>query len=341
MANNEKIHTTEDQWKAIEAQHDQLVSELSLQFVEPTSEQVNALEDKLKRAAQFLGVKCPPLELLKRGILTQPLTEEQMNRVATELDLPYGSYFTQLQDTARKTPIIEAGEKMVDIRETFATAGVAATFSNIPINPAAGKEWGGKPRVFWAREGVTSLVLKAAEAFREIGITLHFEDGFRPEGVQEGLFRSIWKIQKEQHPNLDNTQLLDVVGSMIAFAPWNAGHKSGAAVDYTLRTLDGKPLDLGHQYLQLGAKVALNFPFLIWEQVATRRLFEKVSEMAGLSVYPGEDWHVSDADTLAAMVRENPQTYATKYAAIKSFDLQTGAIIPADPAKYYENFPLI
>lgn len=339
MSNPETQPTLESH-SHIRSLHDILSSDLSLVFIEPSSQQVESLEQKLRIAANFLGAAAPAIAVPERGLLTKPLTAEQLAVIGDQLDSEYGSHFTAMQDAVRRVTIHESGERMVNIREVFAREDVVATFSDIPINPTV-KEWGGKPRIYWAREDVVAKVVKAARAYREIEISLHFEDGFRPEGVQEQLFQMVLDSIRRDNPNIEEKTLLNKARSMIAISPWIAGHKCGAAIDYTLRNSNGTELDLWHKYLQLGAKVALDFPFLTWEQYETRQLFAQVSAMAGLHVYQGEDWHVSANDAIAGLNAADVASYMTKYGPIRGFDKKTGEIIPHDPRSYYVNFDYV
>ncbi len=316
--------------------------ELGVRFVSPDQERIRTLQAKLATAANFLGVKPPTLTVPDHGFLDKPLTQRQRDIVAQEFDGPFGQYFTSLQDGVRDTVIVESGERMVSLQEALAEKDVTATFSDIPITAAASEGWAGKPRVYWAREEIAKRFVRLAQAYNAIGLAVHVEDGFRPEGVQEGLFQSVMNIFRASHnkagENVDEETLRAEARSMVAISPWLAGHKSGAAIDYTLRTTDGTELDLGHKYLSLGAFVALDCPYVTQEQWETRQLFRQVAEMAGFLVYPGEDWHVSEGDVLASITAKEHTTYPTTYGPIKGFNQETGEIIPYDPSEYYTNF---
>ncbi len=86
--------------------------------------------------------------------------------------------------------------------------------------------------------------------------------------MQEGLFRYALSVfigaaESEATGNVEMDTILQQTRSMVAIAPWIAGHKGGAAVDYTVKELNGRPRSIGHEYLQVGASlVAMESPFV-------------------------------------------------------------------------------
>lgn len=52
--------------------------------------------------------------------------------------------------------------------------------------------------------------------------------------------------------------------------------------------------------------------------------------MVGLRPYPGEDWHVSKGDGLAALAENET---IVRYCALRDFNRATGEVAPFDPAE--------
>ncbi len=315
-----------------------------LKFEPPDPAAIERLQIRIAQIGDSLGATAPELIFPDSGFLVTPLTLVEKARVTSKFDAKFSRYFVSVQDGLRKVPISEVGEKMVDMRLALRAAGAQADFSDVPITKFGG-EWAGKSRVFWGRQGLVEKICKLTTAYNAAGLAPHFEDGFRPIGVQEGLFQGVLdqfmtKNALAQTPVTDDTDtILQQARSMVAIAPWIAGHKSGAAVDYTLQELEGAPLDIGHGYLQVGASlVAIKSPFVTFEQWAARQLFAQGAEMIGLSVYPGEDWHASVGDVIATIGNDDSLNTAATYGPIRSFDPQTGDIDPYEPADYYKTF---
>lgn len=286
------------------------------------------------------------LEIIKKGIFNRlgysneieihlphffvksPINEVQRKTIDEVVGPIYAKESVKLQNIVKTVPIVESMEKFVSIRDKFSRAGLRTSFSDLPFNAACG-EWSGKPRVFWARESLVTRLVEVGDVLSNIGISFHFEDSFRPIGVQEGLFRRRvdWIIR--DHPTWDKTQVLEEAMSKSAVTPRLASHKSGAAVDVTLRLLaTGEPMDLGNKYPEGGALVALDCPFVTKNQWVTRQIFKNTFCMAGFAFYPGEDWHISLNDNLAGIKNNRLiSSYSASYGPVKDFDYNTGKII--------------
>lgn len=262
-----------------------------------------------------------PKFFVKRSI------SEDQRKVIDEIVGPiYAKESVKLQKVVMTVPIAESMEKFTSIREVFAKEDLRATYSELPFSSACG-EWAGKPRLFWARESVVSRLLIVGKVLSDIGIEMHFEDSFRPVGVQEGLFRRRVDWIFRDHADWDKDKILEEAMSKTAITPRLASHKSGAAVDVTFRLPSGEPMDLGNKYPEGGALVALDCPFVTKKQWITRQIFKNTFSMAGFALYPGEDWHVSLNDNLAG-VKNNKMTqgYSALYGPIKDFDIVTGKV---------------
>lgn len=300
---------------------------------------VQALVDKM---ASVIGAQSQKLDIPQSGFLVSPLTQDQSKAVNDQLGPLYARRSVDFQKNMMTIPIRESGEKMVDLRKVFGDSeNTRVSFSDKPFHPASLNEWAGKPRVFWVREGVSEKIKLAAKALNEVGIIMHFEDGFRPVGVQEGLLkRRITEFVLTAHPDWDPVQDFDKImaeaQSKTAIIPRIAGHKGGAAVDVTLRTLAGEALPLGNEYPQGDALVNMDCPYVTKEEWQTRMIFKTVMEMVDMTVYPGEDWHASSGDNLAGANPDGSpkEGYITRYGPIKGFDSMDGTIDPYEPKDY-------
>ena len=183
-----------------------------------------------------------------------------------------------------------------------------------------------KDRVFWARETFTHRLAALGHALNEIGLQLHFEDAFRPVGVQEGLFKRRIEWTKRDYPDWSDERIVQEAMSKTAVRPRLASHKAGAAVDARIRSVaDGQIQDFGHDYPDGGAIVFPKTPFITQEQWFNRQLFHIGSQMCGLTLYVGEDWHVSFGDNLASLQNGNVDPeYIAQYGPIKAFDANAG-----------------
>ena len=108
-------------------------------------------------------------------------------------------------------------------------------------------------------------------------------DGARPRSVQ----RNMWAL-------VGGTDLEDYVAN----PERGSVHNFGAAVDLTLATADGMPLDMGTEFDFFGNLAQPRFEEqfleegrLTREQVENRRLLREVMEAAGFSMINVEWWH--------------------------------------------------
>lgn len=313
---------------------------LNLEFCIPQERDITRLQGEIDSVAQFLGKDAPVLNLPESGFLTMPLTANQKHELDNLLEPDIAAYITNWENNIMSTPIMESGEKMVSLERALSEVGAIASYSERTFHPVCG-EWGSRQKVFWTREGVAGRVAAAALALNHVGIYPHFEDAFRPKGVQEGLFQRRVDTLRSDHPDWDTGLILMEAMTKTAGSPWNAGHKAGAAVDLTLREIGGEPLDLGNEYPDGGVVVAFDSPFITFEQYRTRQIFAAATRLVGMSVYPGEDWHVSFGDALSAMDLNKPSEFTASYGPIKRFDSKNGEIEPYSSDEYYELFPII
>lgn len=321
----------------------ELEPRIGISFVRPDNHKFKILQDDLGVVAEFLGTRPPDLRVPPRGFLSRPLIESQKKHIDQMLGPAVAREGVALQDRLDIVPIRENGERMISIPKLFERAGIPLSLSQAPFNSACGK-WAGKQRVYWVRENVAQRLLLAGQSLKKIGLVMHLEDAFRPFEVQEGLFlRRIQLILQEHSDWVDDwDRVWTEARSKTAVAPWMAGHTSGAAVDITLQTLQGKPLPLGNSYPDGGPRVALHFPYLTQEEWSTRMLFAHTMELSGLRIYPYENWHASFGDLSASITfGENVDItpdYTTQYGPIKGFNQSSGEIEAYNESEYLTPF---
>jgi len=316
---------------------------LGIEFVKPNPSGLEKLNTQIDHLARFLNVPAPLVIPPQKGFLAKVLSSDQETEITNILGPKYAEAGVKLQDSLASVSLSENHEKMVHLPELFEDARLPLSLSTVPFHQACG-DWAGRPRLFWARESVSDKLLQAGGALCSIGVQFHLEDAFRPLGVQEGLFLRRIKTTFEQHPEwADNWDLIwTEARSKTAVSPWMAGHKSGAAVDTTLRTIGGNPLPVGNSYPEGGPKVAIHYPYVTQEQWSNRQLFKNVIQMVGLRIYPYENWHASYGDLSSAIksdsITEITPRFKTIYGPIKSFNEKTGEINAYPKEEYFEPF---
>lgn len=257
--------------------------------------------------------------------LDKPLESWQKQSIDSAESSKVAEVSVQMQDRLLSVPIVECYELFINLKDLFDAD--RATFSATTFYNECG-EWGGKERQFLVRQGLGMRLLLMSDLLADQGRTIHFEDGFRPLGVQEGLFRRRLDSVKEQFPHYTKDQMLLEARSKTAITPRLASHKGGAAVDLRLKR-GGRVDDIGHEYADGGALVYLKSPFVTWEQWQNRQTLYLASRLCGLSMYIGEDWHISYGDNLSSLDDElNPRPgYTAKYGPVKRIDYTTGQIL--------------
>jgi D-alanyl-D-alanine dipeptidase len=306
---------------------------INLTKSEIDTQSLQKFEQKIKTLSNLLDISPAPITPPITGFLKEPLSQKDFILISEILDPIYAKKGVLLQKEFEKGQINESGEKMVNLINLLNDNNITYSVSSEPFHQACG-EWAGKSRIFWARNDVANRLLKISKVLNKIGYMVHLEDAFRPIGVQEGLFLRRVTLILDKHPDWINDwdKVWKEARSKTAVKPAIAGHKSGAALDITLRTLSGTPLNIGNEYPAGGSKVAIDFPYLTQEEWESRKLFVIAMESVGLMVYPFENWHVSHGD-LPAGIR-NHNNYTAKYGPIRDFDPETGIINPHHPSEY-------
>jgi len=287
------------------------------------------LEERRKLA---IAQELPPLEkaamaYMPEHVLTQPLTIEQVAFIDEHESHRFAADAVHIQQSLATVPIEDSSEPLVHLPTIFRDRG-DVTFDTGVFPEMAGK-WSGKPQEFWLRRSVAERLLTANTLLGSVGVSLHFIEAFRPLEVQAAMFARRVTNTAAQHPEWTEEQILAESMSKTASRPRLASHLGGAAVDAWPRdNASGKLLDFGHTYPSGGALVAPASPFVTAKQWLNRQLLQVATGLAGLTMYPGEDWHVSFGDNLAALDENNiiRAEYVASFGPIQDFDRATGEI---------------
>ena len=206
-------------------------------------------------------------------------------------------------------PIEECGEPMQDLPREF-----------LRMEPhpymALGAPYGASGNPFQLRQGVVQRLLKAQQRLsdHDPSLRLSIFDAWRPIAVQAFMVEhSIADLCRERGVELMSGDAFDrVVADVGRF--WAAPsrdpatpppHSTGAAVDLTLSSSEGTPLEMGGEIDAIGA---ISEPehyagqedpdARCWHQ--RRQLLADVMDASGFAQHPNEWWHYSFGDQLWA-----------------------------------------
>ena len=206
-------------------------------------------------------------------------------------------------------PIEECGEPLQDLPREF-----------LRMEPhpymALGAPYGASGNPFQLRQGVVQRLLKAQQRLsdHDPSLRLSIFDAWRPIAVQAFMVEhSIADLCRERGVELMSGDAFDrVVADVGRF--WAAPsrdpatpppHSTGAAVDLTLSSREGMPLEMGGEIDAIGA---ISEPehyagqedpdARCWHQ--RRQLLADVMDASGFAQHPNEWWHYSFGDQLWA-----------------------------------------
>lgn len=261
--------------------------------------------------------------------LSKKLTSTQVHAINERETHTVAKYCINIQSQLANVPIQESYERMLHLPTVFRELNIQATFSKTLIPQGFGA-WSGKPQEFWTRESFTRRLVLLGSLLNTVGIQLHIEEAFRPGDVQEYMFNRRLLRTRLEHPNWDHDQIIAESKSKTASSPRLASHKAGAAVDVLLRSsVTGKLLDFGHKYPDGGVLVFPKTPYITQTQWQNRQLLQVAAGLCDLTLYVGEDWHLSYGDNLASLNADNlvAKDYIAKYGPVKEFDHRSGEIL--------------
>jgi D-alanyl-D-alanine dipeptidase len=125
----------------------------------------------------------------------------------------------------------------------------------------------------YTRVRTAKALIAANREFLQQGLRLRFFDCYRPNSVQYLMWEKVPNPQYVANP---------VKGSI---------HNRGGAVDLTLETLQGEPLDMGTDFDFFGRRAYHDFTGLPQEVLANRKLLKETLERHGFLPVRTEWWH--------------------------------------------------
>ncbi|MCU0330293.1 MAG: D-alanyl-D-alanine dipeptidase [Candidatus Kapabacteria bacterium] len=125
----------------------------------------------------------------------------------------------------------------------------------------------------WARQATAIALRSALELARQRGYGLLVFDAYRPLSVQ----KLMWSILPDERYVADPSK--------------GSRHNRGAAVDITLCTFDGTPLDMGTPYDDFTEKAHVGAEGLSEAARTHRAILHEIMSQAGFEVLPTEWWH--------------------------------------------------
>lgn len=259
-----------------------------------------------------------------RRFLATPLTIQQKTAINTTETPITARDAKQYHTKIQSIPIKECGEPLVDLRDAEQAKRQLWSFTKKPYHEACGA-WAGKQRLFLVRETVAKKVAQLSDLLKSVDTTIHFEDGFRPTGVQEGLFTRRIAMARETHPDWNEAEIMLEARSKTAYTPRLAAHKAGAALDIRLKTISsGAFHQIGNTHPEGGEIVRLDTPYVTQEEWQNRKILQFFAASVDFLMYPYEDWHICYGDATHATV--HGAIDVAKYGPIKEYDAKTGRL---------------
>lgn len=169
------------------------------------------------------------------------------------------------------------------------------------------------------RQAVFERLLLAAERL-PAGLSLVVLDAWRPMAVQRHLYLTLEAAMTRHHPDADAATLERLTRQFVSppssdpRAP--SPHLTGGAVDVTLCDAQGRWLDMGSRFDEVGPRsFSAHYETAATGDSATlairdrRRLLHGAMLAAGFSNLPSEWWHYDYGDQLWAWHHNQPQAF--------------------------------
>ena len=157
----------------------------------------------------------------------------------------------------------------------------------------------------YSRETVAVSLAKVQERLSEHDLNLKILDAYRPIEYQQARYEQVLAQMKEKHIGEDEAQILRRTRE-VSYPPsldpaTPPPHSTGAAVDLTLIDSRGVELDMGGVYGDLhDPRIYTGSEDLTCDQRTNRNVLVLAMGGEGLTNYPGEWWHYSLGDRVAA-----------------------------------------
>lgn len=191
-------------------------------------------------------------------------------------------------------PVRECGEPLVDVREAAPNLLAAAADTEEATTDGAGAH---------LRAGVLERLL-AAERVLPDGLRLRLVEGYRPPALQRHYFERYADRLRGLHPDWAPDRVRSAASRFVS-PPEIAPHSAGGAVDVTLITADGSPVDMGTPVdaspEESDGACYTAAPGIPAAARRARRTLSAALTTAGLVNYPTEWWHWSYGDRYWAL----------------------------------------
>lgn len=132
--------------------------------------------------------------------------------------------------------------------------------------------------ICYLRYKTVKALIEANKRFIKKGYRIQLLDCYRPLDVQ----KKMWEIVSNP--------------SYVANPSKGSIHNRGGAVDLTLITLDGKPLDMGTPFDFFGKEASHSYPLKDKTIRDNRKLLKKIMLKSGFSALDSEWWHYNLID---------------------------------------------
>lgn len=181
----------------------------------------------------------------------------------------------------------------------------------------------------FVRKSVFDKLIQAAQKL-PAGISLVILDGWRPYGVQQFLYDTLFEYFKKNPENkdCDTDSLIAMTRNIVSPARTNplcpSPHLTGGAVDVTLCDEAGRLLDMGTVFdenspLSWTAALEDCEEYIDPKIINNRRMLYQAMTDAGFTNLPSEWWHYDYGDQIWAYFKKQPISI---YGATKPLELE-------------------
>lgn len=149
------------------------------------------------------------------------------------------------------------------------------------------------------REDLIQMMQTAYDKLQELAPGSNFlvRYGYRHPEVQRRYFNNRYVVHKTEHPELSESELIELTHTQVAF-PEVAGHPTGGAIDLTIIDSSGCERDMGTGIADYSEpeKCFTYAESISDEQSENRRFLARIMIDSGFAPYNGEWWHFSYGD---------------------------------------------
>ncbi|MEK7072657.1 MAG: M15 family metallopeptidase [Patescibacteria group bacterium] len=183
--------------------------------------------------------------------------------------------------------IVECNEPLVDIKKYCPKVVIAIDKKRLSLE-----------KNFYLRKTMAKMINKATD-YLPTGTTFIIRDAWRPQSVQEKIFKGFFARFSKKYPNWKKQRIINEINKYVAPATGKhaSGHMTGGAIDLRLIKNGRKvPMnDRSHKltYQENAKSIQPKLPQYLQKN---RQLMFDALIKAGLSNYPKEYWHWSYGD---------------------------------------------